>query len=140
MTKSQSVCVRSETAIETDARWARVVARDRAADGQFWYSVATTGVYCRPSCASRGANPKNVRLHDTIAAAKAAGFRPCKRCQPDGPSLAEENAATVVQACRLIEASDAVPRLDELARAVGLSASHFHRMFKAATGVTPKHY
>jgi AraC family transcriptional regulator of adaptative response/methylated-DNA-[protein]-cysteine methyltransferase len=67
-----------------DPRWARVVARDRSADGVFWYSVMTTGVYCRPSCASRTANPKNVQLHDTLEAARATGFRPCKRCKPDG--------------------------------------------------------
>ena len=127
-------------AIARDPRWARVVARDRTADGEFWYSVATTGVYCRPSCASRGANPKNVQLHATLQSARAAGFRPCKRCRPDGPSLDAENAATVVKACRLIESSEEVPKLDTLARSVGLSTSHFHRLFKAATGVTPKDY
>src|SRR5215470_420673 len=75
-----------------DPRWARIVARDRTADGLFWYSVITTGVYCRPSCASRGANPKNVQLHDSLAAARATGFRPCKRCKPDGVSFESENA------------------------------------------------
>ncbi|WP_302480090.1 Ada metal-binding domain-containing protein, partial [Sphingomonas bacterium] len=52
--------------IAADPRWARVLARDRAADGRFWYSVATTGVYCRPSCPSRAANPRNVALHDSL--------------------------------------------------------------------------
>ena len=70
-----------------DPRWARVLARDKTADGQFWYSVATTGIYCRPSCPSRTANPKNVQLHDTLDGARATGFRPCKRCNPDGPSI-----------------------------------------------------
>src|ERR1700760_3515587 len=121
MTKSQSVCVRSETAIETDARWARVLARDRSADGQFWYSVATTGVYCRPSCASRPANPRNVGLHETLDAARAAGFRPCKRCKPDGPSPEAENAAIVAKACRLIESSEETPSLTDLAAAVARS-------------------
>ena len=76
-----------------DPRWARIVARDKAADGHLWYSVATTGIYCRPSCPSRIANPKNVRLHDSVASARASGFRPCRRCNPDGPSLESENAA-----------------------------------------------
>ena len=66
-----------------DPRWARVLARDRTADGLFWYSVITTRIYCRPSCPSRSANPKNVTLHPALASAKATGFRACKRCKPD---------------------------------------------------------
>jgi AraC family transcriptional regulator of adaptative response/methylated-DNA-[protein]-cysteine methyltransferase len=123
-----------------DPRWARVMARDRSADGQFWYSVATTGVYCRPSCPSRRANPENVTLHDTLEAARVAGFRPCKRCNPDGASLEAQNAARVAQACRLIQESEEPLSLARLAAAVGLSPSYFHRMFKAATGLTPKDY
>jgi AraC family transcriptional regulator, regulatory protein of adaptative response / methylated-DNA-[protein]-cysteine methyltransferase len=123
-----------------DPRWAQVVARDKEADGKFWYSVATTGIYCRPSCPSRGANPKNVGLHATLADAKATGFRACKRCNPDGLSLDAENAALIAKACRLIEQSEEVPSLAELADAMGRSPSHFHRLFKSATGLTPKAY
>ncbi|MDR3487153.1 MAG: bifunctional DNA-binding transcriptional regulator/O6-methylguanine-DNA methyltransferase Ada [Bradyrhizobium sp.] len=123
-----------------DPRWVRIVARDKTADGCFWYSVATTGIYCRPSCPSRTANPRNVQLHDTLAAAKATGFRPCKRCNPDGISIEGENAAIIAQACRLIEESEEEPSLNDLARAVGRSSSYFHRMFKAITGLTPKDY
>jgi AraC family transcriptional regulator of adaptative response/methylated-DNA-[protein]-cysteine methyltransferase len=123
-----------------DPRWARIVARDKTADGCFWYSVATTGIYCRPSCPSRTANPRNVQLHDTLAAAKATGFRPCKRCNPDGISIDGENAAIIAQACRLIEESEEEPSLNDLAEAVGRSPSYFHRMFKAVTGLTPKDY
>lgn len=123
-----------------DPRWARVVARDRTADGQFWYAVATTGIYCRPSCPSRAANPKNVTLYDTFAQAQASGFRACKRCNPDGASLDAENAVKVAQACRLIEQSETVPSLTELADAVALSPGYFHRLFKAITGLTPKAY
>ncbi|HLH96547.1 MAG TPA: bifunctional DNA-binding transcriptional regulator/O6-methylguanine-DNA methyltransferase Ada [Xanthobacteraceae bacterium] len=129
-----------KVATADDPRWARIVTRDRTADGQFWYSVASTGVYCRPSCPSRGANPKNVTLHDTLAAAKATGFRPCKRCNPDGASLEAENAALVAKACRLIEQSEEPLSLADLAAAVDLSPNYFHRMFKAVIGLTPKGY
>lgn len=127
-------------AVADDPRWARIVARDRRADGRLWYSVATTGVYCRPSCPSRTANPKNVTLHDTIESARATGFRACKRCNPDGPSRARETAALVLKACRIIEASEAAPSLQALAAAVDRSPGHVHRLFKAATGLTPKAY
>ncbi len=123
-----------------DSRWASVVARDRAADGDFYYSVRTTGVYCRPSCAARLANPKNVRFHSTQADAERAGFRACKRCKPGQPSLEEEHAAKVVDACRTIEGADEAPTLATLASAGGLSPYHFHRVFKAITGLTPKDY
>jgi AraC family transcriptional regulator of adaptative response/methylated-DNA-[protein]-cysteine methyltransferase len=126
--------------VAADPRWARVLARDRTADGEFWYSVATTGVYCRPSCPSRTANPKNVQLHDTLESARATGFRPCRRCNPNGLSIEAGNSALVVKACRFIEESEEEPSLEELADAVCLSPSYFHRMFKAATGLTPKDY
>jgi AraC family transcriptional regulator of adaptative response/methylated-DNA-[protein]-cysteine methyltransferase len=125
---------------ENDPRWARVLARDRAADGQFWYSVATTKVYCRPSCPSRTANPKNVAFHATLEKARAGGFRPCKRCNPDGLSQEAGNSILVEKACRLIEQSEELPCLADLADAVGLSASYFHRLFKAETGLTPRGY
>src|ERR1700680_3441481 len=126
--------------LASDSRWARIVARDRSADGQFWYSVATTGVYCRPSCPSRTANPNNVQLHDTLEDAKATGFRPCKRCNPDGLSVDSENAALIAKACRIIENSEEELSLGALASAVGRSPSHFHRLFKSTTGLTPKEY
>jgi AraC family transcriptional regulator of adaptative response/methylated-DNA-[protein]-cysteine methyltransferase len=126
--------------VADDPRWARIVARDRSADGQFWYSVATTGVYCRPSCPSRLANPGNVALYETLESARASGFRPCKRCNPDGPSIEIENAALVAKACRIIEESEQEPSLEKLADAVGRSPNYFHRMFKAVAGVTPKDY
>ncbi|TGT39130.1 bifunctional DNA-binding transcriptional regulator/O6-methylguanine-DNA methyltransferase Ada [Mesorhizobium sp. M8A.F.Ca.ET.165.01.1.1] len=126
--------------VADDPRWAHIVARDKSADGAFWYSVATTGVYCRPSCPSRRANPANVQLHDTLHQAKATGFRPCRRCNPDGPSLEAANAAMVADACRRIEASEDEPSLAELADAAGRSPGYFHRVFKAVTGLTPKDY
>jgi AraC family transcriptional regulator, regulatory protein of adaptative response / methylated-DNA-[protein]-cysteine methyltransferase len=127
-------------AVTQDLRWERVRARDKTADGLFWYSVATTGIYCRPSCPSRLPNLKNVRLHQTTAAAEAAGFRPCRRCNPKGLSTDAENAALVAKACRLIDDAETAPSLAALAEAVELSGSYFHRLFKTVTGVTPKAY
>jgi AraC family transcriptional regulator of adaptative response/methylated-DNA-[protein]-cysteine methyltransferase len=123
-----------------EARWAAVVRRDRDADGQFVYSVRSTGVYCRPSCPSRGALRANVAFHAGCLDAEAAGFRACLRCQPTQPPLAERQAAAVAQACRLIEEAEQAPDLDSLAQAVGMSRFHFHRVFKAHTGITPKAY
>jgi AraC family transcriptional regulator of adaptative response/methylated-DNA-[protein]-cysteine methyltransferase len=131
---------RLAAATVSDPRWAAVVARDPAADGKFYYSVKTTGVYCRPSCAARPARPENVRFHATSTEAEQAGFRPCKRCKPDQAPLLVQHAATVAGICRLIEDSETVPGLEELASRAGMSAYHFHRVFKAVTGVTPKAY
>jgi AraC family transcriptional regulator of adaptative response/methylated-DNA-[protein]-cysteine methyltransferase len=126
--------------VVADPRWAAVVGRDRSQDGAFYYSVATTGVYCRPSCAARLANPRNVRFHLTPADAEAAGFRPCKRCRPNEASTDERQAALVAEACRRIAAAEEPPSLAALARGAGLSPHHFHRVFKAVTGLTPKAY
>jgi AraC family transcriptional regulator of adaptative response/methylated-DNA-[protein]-cysteine methyltransferase len=123
-----------------EERWAAVVRRDRAADGTFYYSVRTTGIYCRPSCAARLARREHVRFHATCEEAEQAGFRPCKRCRPTEPALAKQHAAAVARACRLIEAAEDMPNLDGLAAAAGMSRFHFHRVFKTLTGVTPKAY
>src|SRR5215472_11821936 len=126
--------------VTDDPRWARIVARDKTADGHIWYSVSTTGVYCRPSCPSRLANPNNVQLHSSLEGAKATGFRPCRRCNPDGATVEAENAALVAKACRIIEESEEAPSLGALAEAIGRSPGYFHRLFKATTGLTPKGY
>jgi AraC family transcriptional regulator of adaptative response/methylated-DNA-[protein]-cysteine methyltransferase len=123
-----------------DPRWASVVARDPEADGRFYYSVQTTGVYCRPSCAARLARPQNVRFYTTREQAETAGFRPCKRCKPNQPSVVEQQAAKVTAACRIIEASETVLRLEDLAKRVGVSPYYFHRVFKQVTGLTPRTY
>lgn len=127
-------------ATEGDPRWASVLARSSAADGTFFYSVKTTGVYCRPSCAARIARPENVRFHPSRADAENAGFRACKRCKPDQPSLGEQHTAMVTEACRLIESLQSAPTLEELANHAGVSGFHLHRVFKAITGVTPREY
>lgn len=84
---------RSPIQTTRDPRWAAVVARDPAADDTFYYSVATTGVYCRPSCAARRARPENVKFHATRAAAEKAGFRPCKRCKPEQAARSVQHTA-----------------------------------------------
>lgn len=123
-----------------DPRWPLIQARAPQADGQFVYSVATTGVYCRPTCGSRRARPEHVAFHLTPQAAEQAGFRPCKRCKPDQPALRTQHADLVVSLCRLIEGADTPPSLQQLADAAHMSPHHLHRLFRAITGVTPKAY
>ncbi len=126
-------------ALDAEACWNAVRTRDREADGRFVYAVRSTGIYCRPSCPSRPARPENVSFHPDPAAARAAGYRACKRCKPDA-SGADAAHPGIVAACRAIEAAEELPDLATLAELAGLSRFHFHRQFKAATGVTPKAY
>ncbi|HSB97476.1 MAG TPA: bifunctional DNA-binding transcriptional regulator/O6-methylguanine-DNA methyltransferase Ada [Spongiibacteraceae bacterium] len=123
-----------------ESRWQAVMDRNRAADACFYYSVSSTGIYCRPSCAARLARREHVRFHASSSAAEAAGFRPCKRCKPDCPPLYEQQRDLMTAACRWLEDAAEAPSLDELAQAAGLSRYHFQRLFKAAVGVTPKAY
>jgi AraC family transcriptional regulator of adaptative response/methylated-DNA-[protein]-cysteine methyltransferase len=127
-------------ATQTDPRWIAVIGRDPAADGSFVYSVASTGIYCRPTCPSRRPGVEQVAFHASATAAEAAGFRPCRRCTPDGQSLIEKHAATVAELCRFIETAAQAPTLAELAARSGISAHHLHRLFKATTGLTPRAY
>ena len=121
-------------------RWEAVVRRNRAADGTFFYAVRTTGVYCRPSCPARRARRENVQFYVTCDAAEQAGFRPCQRCRPQERGIAVQHTVAVEKACRMIEQAEDMPSLDDLAATVGMSRYHFHRVFKASTGVTPKAY
>jgi AraC family transcriptional regulator of adaptative response/methylated-DNA-[protein]-cysteine methyltransferase len=127
-------------ATTSDKRWSFIVARDKAADGKFYYSVATTGVYCRPSCGARLARPENVRFYASVAEAEKAGFRACRRCKPNGLSIAQRNAAKIGKVCRVIERSEEIPPLEALADYANMSTFHFHRTFKAVTGLTPREY
>jgi AraC family transcriptional regulator, regulatory protein of adaptative response / methylated-DNA-[protein]-cysteine methyltransferase len=121
-----------------EERWRAVVRKDRNADGKFFYSVKTTGVYCRPSCFARPARRENVTFHKSPEDAERAGFRACKRCKPKGPASAEKHAAMVAAACSAIETAEESPDLDALASSAGMSRFHFHRIFKSVTGLTPK--
>src|SRR5256885_6004849 len=107
---------RKSPRLDDDACWKALKRRDRAADGTFVYSVRTTGVYCRPSCAARLPRRENVRFHASCAEAERAGFRPCKRCRPNEAALADRQATAVAKACRMIEQADELPSLAMLAK------------------------
>lgn len=117
--------------------WQAVVDRDARQDGAFVYAVKTTGVYCRPSCASRPPRRENVSFFATAAEAAAAGFRPCKRCRPDQP--AEDAVAFVDRAKALLDAEGALP-LSELGARLGVSPFHLQRAFTCAVGLSPARY
>ncbi len=117
---------------------AALAARDRACDGRFFYAVITTAIFCRPSCAARPARPENLRFFPDAESALAAGFRPCKRCQPTdiAPGLIK-----LVRVARYIEThADERLTLGGIAKQAGLSPSHFQRVFKTAFGISPKVY
>lgn len=126
--------------LDFDECWAALEKRDASAVGTFFYGVRTTGVYCRPGCTSRLPLRKNTMFFETLAEAEAAGLRSCKRCRPADGSPAERHLAAIQRACALLEKSDAVPSLEELADAAGISRFHFHRVFKQITGATPRDY
>lgn len=123
-----------------ETRWAAVQARDPAADEQFVYAVKTTGVYCRPSSSSRLPKRENVIFFDTAHEAENAGYRPSLRASADRTASVHQHETLIAQACRQIESAEIPPRLGELARQAKISPFHFHRLFKAHTGLTPKAY
>ena len=142
--KSQYIGCMSQTTLnhfETDsARWNAVRNREAVADGVFFYGVLTTGIYCYPSCASRGALRENVRFYTSRQAAVDDGLRPCKRCQSDRPPLAERHLKLVEKACRLIEQSTGPARIEAIATSLDVSRYHLQRVFKAHVGISPKAY
>lgn len=127
------------TRITQDPRWAALLARDPAFDDRFVYAVRTTGVYAHPSSPARHPRPENVVFFDTPADAQAAGFRPSQRAVPDQTRLAQQHAVLVAAACRQLHDDPTTP-LSQLAAIASLTPSHFHRVFKASTGLTPRQY
>lgn len=123
-----------------DEKWNALVQRDMQSDGAFFYGVLTTGIYCRPICPSRLPNRKNVRFFSTREEAENGGFRPCKRCHPNNKDWQDSQTRVVINACRIIENADTLPKLEEIAEKAGLSSFHFHRIFKRIIGITPKQY
>ena len=142
MTKISKPAIRGKSPffVTDKARWQALVDKDERADGQFWFSVKTTGVYCRPSCPARLPDRENVAFHLSPKDAEKAGFRACKRCDPKGPGLTGQHAEAVAIACRMIKEVDEFPSLNQLAESVKMSPGYFHRLFKTATGLTPKDY
>jgi AraC family transcriptional regulator of adaptative response/methylated-DNA-[protein]-cysteine methyltransferase len=128
------------TATVSDPRWAAVVARDPQSDGTFFYSLRTTGVYCRPSCPARPARLENVAFHAIRPMRNAPAFAPA--CAASRISLRWLNSTQSWSrnCATLLETSEQAPSLDELARQAQLSAYHLHRVFKGITGLTPKAY
>ncbi len=126
--------------VSQDSRWQAFSNRDKSAEGSFVAAVTTTGIYCRPGCPSRLPHPINVRFFATSAEAEAAGFRACKRCRPEGISIQDHLAEAIAKATSLIEACEETPDYAAIAKAIGLSRHHFHRVFKDAAGVTPGAY
>jgi AraC family transcriptional regulator, regulatory protein of adaptative response / methylated-DNA-[protein]-cysteine methyltransferase len=124
--------------LDPERCWQALCERDSDFDGRFVFAVASTGIYCRPSCPARRPRRSNVSFHADAASAEAAGFRPCRRCWPQGPSPAEALDQLVAAACRLLQANPQGLSLAQLAARIGLSASHLARAFKARTGLTPK--
>lgn len=123
-----------------ERRWVAVQARDSSADDQFVYAVKTTGIYCRPSSSARLPKRENVEFFDTAQAAEVAGYRPSRRASADRSVAALQRAALIAEACRLIDSAEVPPSLAALAEQAGISTFHFHRVFKAETGLTPKGY
>jgi len=123
-----------------DQCWQAVVDRDPRAEDRFFYSVRTTGVFCRVTCGTRLPLRHNVSFHATTAAARAAGCRPCRRCFPEGRPLSAEWSDVVARVCRTIEESVVPPSTGALAAEVAMSSSHLQRVFKKITGLTPRQY
>ena len=124
---------------QLDQYWQAVVNRDSSCNGQFFYGVLSTGIYCRPSCASRTPLRKNVRFYVAQEAAQADGLRACKRCQPNTDLNGTDNLMHEI--CRYIEAHyQQSLTLAVLAEQAGMSPSHFQRTFKLALGMSPKKY
>jgi AraC family transcriptional regulator of adaptative response/methylated-DNA-[protein]-cysteine methyltransferase len=135
---SQSSRQQQLTVPSSGQMYAAVAGRDATRDGQFFYGVITTGVFCKPSCAARLANRENMRFFADTESATAAGFRPCKRCSPDNLQRDTEN---LVKIARYIEKhADDRLTLADLSKKSGLSPSRFQKVFKAAFGVSPKEY
>ncbi|MDR0253138.1 MAG: bifunctional DNA-binding transcriptional regulator/O6-methylguanine-DNA methyltransferase Ada [Brucellaceae bacterium] len=127
--------------LSDDPRWQAVLDRSSDADGTFVYAISTTGIYCRPTCPSRRPKPEHTQIFDRPAQAETAGFRPCLRCLPQREeTLQQQQSRIVEEACRLIRDHETAPDLNQLAAHAGFSISHFHKLFKQVTGITPKNY
>ena len=122
---------------ELQNKWQHVVARDARQDGRFVFAVRTTGIYCRPSCPSRRPRRDSVEFFPNPNEAERAGYRACLRCKPTQVS---EQARYVANARKILDGAESVVTLAELSKGVGLSPFHLQRLFKRATGLSPREY
>ena len=129
------------TDLTSERRWRAVLARDRRYDGAFVYAVRSTGIYCRPSCASRKPRRDRVTFFPVPEAAEHAGFRPCRRCRPSAANPADPRVALVREVCRAIDAQpDAPARLAALSERAGTTPHRLLRAFRAVLGLSPRQY
>lgn len=133
--------VRDKHTINEKLAWRALEERDASQDGAFVYAVRTTGIYCKPSCASRRPRRENVEFFALPDDAERAGYRACKRCEPRSADGESTTARVIARARAFLDANDdrKVP-LAELASHAGMSASHLQREFKRALGVSPAEY
>lgn len=130
-----------QTQLLEETLWKAVLNRDATIDGKFFYGVRSTGIYCRPICPSRRPNRNQVCFFQSAKEAQSAGFRPCKRCQPQSETVSNPAKAKVLAVCRYIEAqSDRIPTLSELCSQVEMSPSYLQKLFKQIIGVSPFQY
>ncbi len=122
------------------ARWDALVSRDRAVASDFVYAVRSTGIYCRPGCASRRPRRDRVTFFDTFAEAERAGFRPCRRCRPRDAAVSDPWLERIRRACAYLADVEGHPTLASLARRLGGSPYHLQRNFKRIVGITPRQY
>jgi AraC family transcriptional regulator, regulatory protein of adaptative response / methylated-DNA-[protein]-cysteine methyltransferase len=130
----------AKVALQSADRWRAVLARDARANGAFVYAVSSTGIYCRPSCASRRPHRDRVVFFDTPAEAARAGYRACRRCRPDETAAADPWIEKVRRACVYLANVDGHVSLAHLALRLGGSPYHFQRSFTRIVGVSPRAY